>query len=113
MNGKNTQGENIADNGGIHESFRAYMHSVESLGKEPALPGLTQFTNEQMFFISFAQVWCDIATPEYMLGELLDGEHSPGRFRVIGPLGNSEDFQREFNCPADAPMNRVDKCKLW
>merc|ERR1719464_237421 len=46
LNGENTQGENIADNGGIHESFRAYQHSVESQGAEPALPGLTQFTPE-------------------------------------------------------------------
>lgn len=113
LNGKNTQGENIADNGGIHESFRAYMRSVESLGKEPSLPGLTQFTSEQMFFISNAQVWCEIQTPEHLLGQVLGDPHSPGRFRVVGPLGNSEDFQREFNCPADAAMNRVDKCKVW
>lgn len=113
LNGKNTQGENIADNGGIHESFRAYMRSVESLGKEPSLPGLSQFTNEQMFFVSYAQVWCEIQTPEHLLGQILGDPHSPGKFRVIGPLGNSEDFQREFSCPADAPMNRVDKCKLW
>merc|ERR1712142_130531 len=113
LNGKNTQGENIADNGGIHESFRAYMRSVDNLGKEPSLPGLSQFTNEQMFFVSYAQVWCEIQTPEHLLGQILGDPHSPGRFRVIGPLGNSEDFQREFNCPADSPMNRVDKCKLW
>jgi len=113
LNGKNTQGENIADNGGIHEAFRAYMHSVESEGEEPALPGLTQFTSEQMFFISNAQVWCEIMTPESLLGQVLGDPHSPGKFRVIGPMGNSEDFQREFGCPADAAMNRVDKCKLW
>lgn len=113
LNGKNTQGENIADNGGIHEAFRAYMRSVEILGKEPALPGLTQFTPEQMFFISYAQVWCEIQTPESLLGQVLGDVHSPGEFRVIGPAGNSEDFQREFSCPADAPMNRADKCKLW
>merc|ERR1712013_477893 len=113
LNGKNTQGENIADNGGIHESFRAYMRSVENLGQEPKLPGLAEFTNEQMFFVSYAQVWCEIQTPEHLLGQILGDPHSPGKFRVIGPLGNSEDFQREFSCPADAPMNRVDKCKLW
>ena len=60
LNGENTQGENIADNGGIHESFRAYQHSVESQGAEPALPGLTQFTPEQMFFISNAQVFMSL-----------------------------------------------------
>ena len=70
LNGVNTQGENIADNGGIHEAFRAYKHSVESEGEEPALPGLTQFTSEQMFFISNAQVWCEISTPESLLGQV-------------------------------------------
>merc|ERR1712130_1001955 len=73
-------------NGGIHESFRAYMHSVESQGAEPALPGLTQFTPEQMFFISNAQVWSEISTPEALLGQVLGDPHSPGRFRVIGPV---------------------------
>jgi len=113
LNGRNTQGENIADNGGIHETFRAYTRSVESLGSEPALPGLTQFTNQQMLFISYAQVWCEIQTPESLLGQVLSDPHSPGRFRVIGPLGNSEDFQKEFSCPADAAMNRPEKCQLW
>jgi len=113
LNGKMTQGENIADNGGIHESFRAYMMSVESEGTEPSLPGLTQFTSEQMFFISNAQVWCEIQTPESLLGQVLGDPHSPGKFRVVGPLGNSEDFQKAFDCPADSAMNRPDKCKLW
>ena len=59
------------------------------------------------------QVWCEIQTPESLLSQVLTDVHSPGRFRVIGPLGNSEDFQKEFSCPADAAMNRPDKCKLW
>jgi len=113
LNGVNTQGENIADNGGIHESFRAYLKSLESQGDEPALPGLEQFTSQQMFFISNAQVWCEKATPESLLNQVLGDPHSPGKFRVLGPLSNSEDFQREFNCPVDSPMNPADKCKLW
>merc|ERR1711887_463641 len=113
LNGKNTQGENIADNGGIHEAFRAYTRSVESQGPDSALPGLEMFTSEQMLFISYAQVWCELQTPESLLGQVLGDPHSPGQFRVIGPLSNSEDFQREFSCPPDSPMNRVDKCKLW
>jgi len=113
LDGKRTQGENIADNGGIRESFRAYRGYVEAEGKEPALPGLTQFTAEQLFFISNAQVWCEIQTPESLLAQVLGNPHSPGKFRVIGPIGNSEDFQTAFSCPADSPMNRVDKCKLW
>lgn len=56
VNGKNTQGENIADNGGVRESFRAYKKSVEEQGVEAFLPGLTQYSPEQLFFVSFAQV---------------------------------------------------------
>ena len=56
LNGVNTQGENIADNGGIRETYRAYSNSVASDGAEPKLPGLTQFTSEQLLFVSYAQV---------------------------------------------------------
>ena len=56
MNGQNTQGENIADNGGVRESFRAYKLSVDAQGPEPKLPGLLDYTPEQMFFLSYAQV---------------------------------------------------------
>ena len=108
---------------------------MESEGTEPRLPGLQQFSPEQLLFVSYAQVWCEIQTPESLLSQVchivtallrvtysvtfcvtsqvLSDVHSPGEFRVIGPLGNSEDFQKEFNCPADANMNRPDKCKLW
>jgi len=112
VNGKNTQGENIADNGGVRESFRAYMKSIEEQGPEPRLPGLTQYTPEQLFFVSFSQVWCERITVNGLLSQILSDPHSPGKFRVFGPLSNSEDFVREFNCPL-GPMNREDKCLLW
>ena len=70
MNGKNTQGENIADNGGIRETYRAYLRSVESEGTEPRLPGLQQFSPEQLLFVSYAQVWCEIQTPESLLSQV-------------------------------------------
>ena len=60
LNGVNTLGENIADNGGVRESFRAYQNYIinQNGGKpEPKLPGLQEYTNEQLFFISFAQVY--------------------------------------------------------
>ena len=59
LNGVNTLGENIADNGGLRESYRAYQNFIinENGGKvEPKLPGLQEYSNEQLFFISFAQV---------------------------------------------------------
>ena len=51
-----TQGENIADNGGVRQAFKAYKAYVKDNGKEPRLPGLARYTPEQLFFISFANV---------------------------------------------------------
>jgi membrane metallo-endopeptidase-like protein 1 len=52
VNGRQTLGENIADNGGLKASFHAYQRSRSS---DLPLPGLN-ITNDQLFFISFAQV---------------------------------------------------------
>merc|ERR1719189_2162195 len=116
LNGINTQGENIADNGGLREGFRAYKKflSREMDGEtEQALPGLQKYTSDQMFFISFAQTWCEKITRESMLNQVLNNPHSPAKYRIIGPLSNSEDFVNAFECPTDSNMNRKDKCLLW
>ncbi|XP_022336813.2 neprilysin-like [Crassostrea virginica] len=113
MNGINTLGENIADNGGLKESFRAYRRWVESRGREEAqLPGV-QYTHDQIFFINFAQVWCGNMRKEDAINRIRTGVHSPGRFRVIGTLQNSADFSRAFNCPATSYMNPPTKCSVW
>ena len=114
VNGKTTLGENIADNGGLHEAFSAYLKSVEANGAEGPLPGLQQYTPEQMFFISYSQVWCEKKTLGALLSQILSDPHSPGKFRVWGPLSNSPEFVKAFNCPADSNMNRGDdQCVLW
>ena len=54
------QGENIADNGGIKEAYLAYKnYAAEKAGPEgeARLPGF-DYTPEQMFWISWGQVWC-------------------------------------------------------
>lgn len=53
LNGINTQGENIADNGGIKEAYLAYQKH----GKKVRLPGL-DYSTDQLFWISAAQTWC-------------------------------------------------------
>lgn len=56
INGKQTLGENIADNGGLKAAFHAYINSknLSSVDYLP-LPGINM-THRQLFFVSFAQV---------------------------------------------------------
>ncbi|XP_055958236.1 neprilysin [Patella vulgata] len=112
LNGINTQGENIADNGGLKQSYRAYQTLIETMGDEPRLPGL-KYNNKQLFFINFAQIWCTNTRREAAIQQILTGVHSLGRFRVIGSLQNSQDFAEAFNCPASSYMNAEKKCYVW
>ena len=56
MNGVTTQGENIADNGGIREAYKAYQRFKKRNTDRLVLPGLVNYNQEQLFFVGFAQV---------------------------------------------------------
>lgn len=113
LNGINTQGENIADNGGIKQAYRAYVEWAKENGNEPRLPGLQQFSERQMFWISAASTWCTVYRDEALQNRITTAFHSPGEFRVKGPMSNMEEFASDFQCPRGTPMNPVKKCTVW
>jgi putative endopeptidase len=111
VNGKLTQGENIADMGGIKNSFSAY---TKLAGNQANAPSIVQgLTNGQLFFVAFAQGWCQKATDNYIKIHVKTDPHSPARFRVIGPLVNLPEFSQTFNCPAGSFMNPTNRCTVW
>ncbi|KAI1283102.1 Membrane metallo-endopeptidase-like 1 [Halotydeus destructor] len=114
VNGVNTQGENIADNGGLKQAFLAYrkwlLNQKES---DKKLPGLQEMSHEQLFFLNYAQIWCGSSRPEAVVNAIRTSSHSPGRFRVIGALSNSAHFADAFKCSLGSPMNPVHKCDVW
>ncbi|XP_067124089.1 endothelin-converting enzyme homolog isoform X3 [Centruroides vittatus] len=112
VKGKQTVGENIADNGGLKAAFNAYTDWVKENHVELPLPGVN-LTHNQLFFIGFSQVWCSSSTPETMHLTILNDAHTPGPYRVIGTLSNSKDFAREFQCRLNTPMNPDKKCVIW
>jgi len=112
IDGRLTQGENIADNGGLKQAFRAYRKWVANNGAEPELPGL-DLTHNQLFFLNYAQIWCGSMRPEDALTKIRSSVHSPGPIRVLGPLSNSRDFSEAYNCPATSRMNPPKKCSVW
>ncbi|XP_043506308.1 neprilysin-4-like isoform X3 [Frieseomelitta varia] len=113
VNGVITQGENIADNGGIREAYKAYQRFKKRNTDRLVLPGLVNYSQEQLFFVGFAQVWCGSYTDGALKSKLIQGVHAPNHFRVIGTLSNNADFARAWNCRAESSMNPSRKCVLW
>ncbi|XP_058790778.1 neprilysin-2-like [Phymastichus coffea] len=112
LNGKNTQGENIADNGGIKEAYFAYEEYEKTHEQELGLPGLP-YTPRQLFWINAANIWCGKFRPEALEHGINTDVHSPFEYRVIGPFSNIPEFSRDFNCPVGSPMNPIIKCTIW
>uniref|UniRef100_A0A674KFH4 Membrane metalloendopeptidase like 1 n=1 Tax=Terrapene triunguis TaxID=2587831 RepID=A0A674KFH4_9SAUR len=112
VSGISTLGENIADNGGVRQAYKAYLKWLEHEGKEPKLPGL-DLTHKQLFFLNFAQVWCGSYRPEYASQSIKTDVHSPLKYRVMGSLQNFEAFSEAFHCKKGTAMHPVEKCRVW
>lgn len=112
VNGKLTLGENIADLGGLKQAHRGYMTWLAESGGEPSMGGLT---NEQLFFVGYAQGWCNVQTPELEKMRIRSDSHSPGRYRVNGPVRNLPAFGKAFECEVGSPLypKEDEICVVW
>ena len=111
VNGELTLGENIADLGGLTIAFRALQIARE--GKED--PMVDGFTQEQRFFLAYAQIWRDNATPESIKLQVQSDVHPPARYRVIGPLSHMPEFYAAWSCTEGEPMVRPadSQIRIW
>ncbi|MES1907806.1 MAG: hypothetical protein MHM6MM_000851 [Cercozoa sp. M6MM] len=113
VNGTLTLGENIADNGGLGLSYKAWQSQAPAQHKLPLPAPLNSWTPEQLFFVAFANVWCGSINENNAIDRLTIDPHAPHRFRVIGTLQNSPEFAEAFQCAAGTRMNPQEKCKVW
>jgi endothelin-converting enzyme len=82
VNGKLTLGENIADAGGLHAAFSAWQRR-EAEKPSDALPGLQDFTSEQLFFISYGNWWCGKSTMAKAVERIYRDPHAPKWARIL------------------------------
>ncbi|KLU84361.1 hypothetical protein MAPG_03405 [Magnaporthiopsis poae ATCC 64411] len=111
VDGRMTLSENIADAGGVDTSFQAWKRYVADRtpgGVDATLPGLEAYSHDQLFFVAYANGFCTSATPNGLIEQVSGDSHSPGRFRVTGPLMNSRHFRETFGCASKEPT-----CKIW
>jgi len=106
-----TMGENIADLGGLTLAYYAYLKTEEYKANEIR----ESFTPAQRFFIAYAQLWKINYTEEEMKNRIANDPHSPGMYRVNGPLKNCPEFFETFKVKEGDKMRNPDKkiAKIW
>lgn len=92
VNGKQTLGENIGDNGGLNIALRA----LENAMKQNPLGVKDGFTPEQRFFLAWGRVWASNMAPEYVKYLLTVDVHSPNMARVNGALPQIDAWYKAF-----------------
>ncbi len=108
LNGKRTEGENIADNGGLKIAYAAFKRTKE--GQSDTL--INGLTPDQRFFLSLAQIWRMKVRPKFLLLQVNTDFHSPAQFRVNGPVSNLSAFYKAFNVKPGDKMYRPDSLRV-
>jgi putative endopeptidase len=112
IDGKMTLGENIADLGGVTLGYAALQLK---LGDNPPAP-IDGFTWQQRFFLGWANVWKGNITDQELKSRLITDNHSPAKYRVLGPLSNSPEFIDAFgiDCKEGSSVKKKeDQIKIW
>ena len=101
VNGALALGENIGDLGGLsiaHHAYQLYLNDHHE-GEAPVLDG---YTGDQRFFMAWGQVWRNLwASEEALRAQLIQGPHSPPRYRVNGVVRNMDAWYDAFDVGPD------------
>ena len=112
VNGKFTMGENIADLGGVNIAFDALQMYLKDKGNPGKISG---FDQNQRFFLSWATVWRTKGTEKFYINQVKTDPHSPGLYRAVGPLVNTEAWYKAFGVKeGDKHYKKPeDRIKIW
>jgi len=113
QNGLLTQGEDTADNGGIHLALFALEAELKQQGKSLDDKGPDGWTYRQRFFLSNAYSWCSNIRPEVARLAVTTDPHSLPIFRIDNVVSNMPEFAQAFGCKAGQKMVRANACRVW
>ena len=111
VNGDATQGENIADLGGVVMGYEAFK-KTKQYKRQEKISGLTP---DQRYFLAYGYAWKVQAKDESIARQIMSDVHSPAQFRIIGPLMNIPEFYKAFNVKEGNKMYlpEKDRVVIW
>ncbi|HEY0030255.1 MAG TPA: M13 family metallopeptidase [Bacteroidia bacterium] len=111
VRGENTQGENIADLGGVIMGFEAYKKTKQGQSTEL----INGYTGDQRYFLAYAYAWMVNRTDASLAKQIMSDVHSPAEFRINGPLSDVDEFYKAFNIKKGDKMYREEnvRVKIW
>ncbi|MBB6369245.1 M13 family metallopeptidase [Chryseobacterium shigense] len=112
VNGTFTNGENIADLGGVNIAYDALQMYLKDKGNPGKISGYSQ---DQRFFLSWATVWRSLYTEAALVNQIKTNEHTPGMYRAFAPLVNTEAFYKAFDLKAGDKLYKKpeERVKIW
>jgi endothelin-converting enzyme len=97
-------------------AYRRYLQrnhlSSTRNNRQKRLPDVN-LTDEQLFFVGFAQTWCTRVTRRATEMAVAVDRHTYSKYRVIGSLSNMQEFAHAFDCLPGSLMNRQQRCEIW
>ncbi|QEM12913.1 M13 family metallopeptidase [Mucilaginibacter rubeus] len=111
VNGKATQGENIADLGGIVIGLDAFK-KTQQYKEGKLINGLTPL---QRYFLGYSLGWLTQDRKESLSSQILTNEHAPAFMRVNGPFTDVPEFYEAFHIKKGDKMwiDPDKRVKIW
>lgn len=108
INGDATQGENIADLGGVVMGYEAFKKTAQYKNKEK----ISNLTPDQRFFLAYGYAWMVNIKDEALASQIMTDVHAPAQFRINGPLSNIPEFYKTFNVKPGNKMYQPDSLRV-
>lgn len=108
INGDATQGENIADLGGVVMGYEAFKKTPQYKNNEK----ISNLTPDQRYFLAYGYAWMVNIKDEALATQIMTDVHAPAQFRINGPLSNMPEFYKAFNVKAGNKMFQPDLLRV-
>ncbi|MBP6374175.1 MAG: M13 family metallopeptidase [Flavobacterium sp.] len=108
VNGDATQGENIADLGGVIMGYEAFKKTKQYKTNQ-LISGLNP---NQRYFLAYAYAWMVNIKKEALAQQIMVDVHAPAKFRINGPLSNMPEFYQTFGIKPGNLMHQPDSSRV-